>query len=76
MKQNHLAESGMSYWKHLGHSIKQSTRLVILAVKSVIHGLLPWAFANAGPLGIYKIYKEIKQLHHVQKLFKQQDGIQ
>ena len=72
----HLAESRMSYWKHLGHSINQSTQLVILAIKSSIHGLFPLIFANAGPLGIYKIYKEIKQLHHVQKLFKQQDEIQ
>lgn len=70
---DHLAESNMSYSAHLAHSVKQSNRLIIIAVKSYIHGLLPWIFVNAGPLGIYKIYKEIKRIHHIQKLFVKQD---
>ena len=57
--QDHLDESGMTYRGHLAHSIKQSNRLIVLAVKSYIHGLIPWFFASAGPLGIYRIYKEI-----------------
>ena len=69
----HFKESGMSYIPNLQHSIKQSNRLIVLAVKSYIHGFLPWFFASSGPLGIYKIYKEIKHLHHVQKIFKQDD---
>jgi hypothetical protein len=70
---DHLEESGMSYWKHLGHSIKQSNRLIVISIKSYIHGLFPWLFPGDGPLGVYRIYKEIKRMHHVQKMFKKDD---
>lgn len=63
----------MSYGQHLTHSLRQSGRLIVIAVKSVIHGILPWFFASAGPLGVYRIYKEIRQLHHVQRIFKSYD---
>ena len=66
----HLAESRMSYWKHLGHSIRQSNQLIVIAIKSYIHGIFPGVFVNAGPLGVYKIYQEIKKLHQLQQLFK------
>lgn len=69
----HLEESSMNYWVHLCHSIKQSNRLIVIAVKSYIHGVLPWLYASDGPLGIYRIYKEIKRLHHTQKMFKNDD---
>jgi hypothetical protein len=71
----HLVESRMPYLKHLAHSIKQSNRLIVIAIKSYIHGVAPWLFANSGPLGVYKIYKEIKQMHHVQKMFKRHDDL-
>ena len=64
----------MSYLDHLQHSIRQSNRLIVIAIKSYIHGLLPWVYSSAGPLGVYKIYKEIKRMHHVQKLFKKHDS--
>jgi Family of unknown function (DUF6356) len=67
--EKHLQESGMSYWQHLRHSITQSNRLIGIALKSYVHGVLPWLWASAGPLGIYKIYKEIRRMHHVQRLF-------
>jgi hypothetical protein len=69
----HLKESNMNYWVHLCHSVKQSNRLIVIAVKSYIHGVLPWLYASDGPLGIYRIYKEIKRLHHTQKMFKNDD---
>lgn len=70
---NHLEESNMHYWKHFFHSVKQSSRLLAIAGKSLLHGIFPQIYANAGPLGIYKIYKEIKNLHHVQKMFKRHE---
>lgn len=69
----HLKESEMSYQAHLAHSVKQSNRLIVLAIKSYIHGLLPWFYASDGPLGVYRIYKEIRRMHHVQRLFKEDD---
>lgn len=70
----HLEETGWGYWYHLYHSLYQSGRLVIIALKSVIHGIFPWVYASAGPLGIYKIYKEIKKHQHVQKMFHRSDN--
>lgn len=66
----HLEESSMSYWAHLRHSVKQSNRLIVIAVKSYVHGVLPWFWASDGPLGVYRIYKEIRRMHHVQRLFR------
>lgn len=69
----HLVESEMNYWQHLMHSIKQSNRLVVIAFKSYVHGVLPWIWSSAGPLGVYRIYKEIKRMHHIQKQFRKDD---
>lgn len=66
----HLEESQMTYWRHLVHSVAQSARLFLIALKSLVHGILPNVYVNSGPLGVYKIYKEIKRLEHVRKLFK------
>ena len=70
---DHLTESEMTYWYHLRHSFKQSNRLIVIAFKSYVHGVLPWIWNSAGPLGIYRIYKEIKRMHHIQKQFKKDD---
>jgi len=70
----HLIESRMSYCEHLAHSIKQSNRLIAIAIKSYIHGIFPWMFPSAGPLGVYRIYKEVKRMHHIQKMYNQEDA--
>ena len=67
---HHLLESNMSYLEHLVHSLKQSGRLLVIATKSIIHGIFPNVFVNSGPLGVYKIYKEIRNLEHVRKSVK------
>lgn len=66
----HLKETEWSYWYHLRHSFKQSNRLIITALKSYIHGVFPWMYKSDGPVTIYKMYKEISKIHHVQKIFK------
>jgi len=45
---DHLEETEWSYFEHLGHSIKQSNRLIVVAVKSYIHGLFPLWFKADG----------------------------
>jgi hypothetical protein len=62
-------ETQWTYRYHLLHSIKQSNRLIVLAIKSYIHGVFPNLYASDGPVGIYKIYKEIRNIQHVKKLF-------
>lgn len=69
----HLEESNMSYREHLAHSIKQSNRLIVIAIKSYIHGLFPWMYPSAGPLGVYRIYKEVKRMHHIQRMYRKDD---
>jgi hypothetical protein len=68
----HLQDSQMGYWTHLAHSFRQSNRLISIAVKSYIHGIFPWLFANRGPVGVYKIYREIRQMRHVKKILNDQ----
>jgi hypothetical protein len=72
MKHPHLIESHMSYTKHLAHSVKQSCRLIVIAVKSSIHGVFPGIFINSGPLGVYRIYKEVRQMEHVRKALERE----
>jgi len=69
----HLEESQMTYWRHLVHSVSQSARLLLIAFKSLIHGIFPGLYVNSGPLGIYRIYKEIKKFEHVRKVLKKYD---
>jgi hypothetical protein len=73
MKHPHLAESQMSYWTHLTHSVRQSWSLLVIAFKSIVHGVFPSVWVNSGPLGVYQIYKEIKKFEHVRKVFKNND---
>jgi hypothetical protein len=69
----HLKETEWSYWYHLRHSFKQSNRLLIIALKSYLHGLFPWMYKSDGPVAIYKMYREISKIHHIQKMFKKLD---
>lgn len=70
---DHLNETEWTYWQHLRHSIKQSNRLIVIAIKSYIHGVFPWMYKSDGPLSVYKIYKEIRKLHHIQRMFGEYD---
>lgn len=69
----HLDESEWSYFYHLRHSFKQSNRLIVLAVKSYLHGFFPWIFKSDGPVTIYKMYREIQKIHHIKKIFNKLD---
>jgi hypothetical protein len=68
----HLNNSQMGYWTHMAHSFRQSNRLVAIAVKSYIHGIFPQFFANRGPVGVFKIYREIRQQRHIRKILDSQ----
>lgn len=69
----HLTEIEQGYWQHLFHSFKQSNRLIAVALKSYIHGVLPWFFSGDGPREIYSMYKELRSMHHAIRIFKEQD---
>lgn len=68
---DHLDETKWSYRKHLLHSIKQSNKLILTALKSYIHGFIPALYKSDGPITIIKMYREIIKIHHIQKINKQ-----
>ena len=70
----HLREIEQSYFQHMFHSFKQSNRLIAVALKSYIHGVFPWFFSGDGPKEIYKMYKELRNMHHAIRIFKEQDN--
>lgn len=67
----HLEETEWSYLQHLAHSIKQSNRLIVVAVKSYIHGIFPLWYKADGPITIFKMYHEIKKIRHIKQLEKE-----
>ena len=64
----HLEETEWTYWVHLCHSIKQSNRLILTAIKSYIHGLVPAWFKADGPKTVFRMYHEIKRIRHIEKM--------
>jgi len=64
----HLEEADMGYWPHLTHAFHQSNRLVVVAVKSYIHGLFPLWYKSDGPKTIIRIYHEIRRIRHLDSM--------
>jgi len=71
----HLKETRWGYWYHLYHSFYQSGRLIVISIKSILHGIFPWIFTASATLGIYRIYKEIRSMHQVNRMFLEEDNI-
>ena len=68
---HHLkAETGWGYWYHLWHSICNSARLIVIAFKSVVHGLIPSVWKADAPKAVIKIYHEIMRIEHIKKMDK------
>lgn len=61
-------ETGWGYWFHLFHSFKNSFRLVIIAFKSVVHGILPNVWKAEAPKEVIKMYHEIMKIEHIRKM--------
>ena len=65
---DHLyVETGWGYWHHLFHSIKNSWTLIVIAFKSVVHGLLPWIWKADAPLAVIRLYHQIMKIEHIRK---------
>ncbi len=66
---HHLkVETGWGYWYHLWHSLKNSGALIVIALKSVVHGLLPWVWKADAPKGVIKMYHQIMRIEHIKKM--------
>jgi hypothetical protein len=68
----HLRDTGWSYHQHLIHSFKQGNKLVVIAFKSYVHGIIPSVWISDGPVSIMKMYRQIKKLQHHYRLFKKE----
>jgi hypothetical protein len=65
---HHLSvETGWGYWYHLWHSLKNSWTLIVIAFKSVVHGLLPWVWKADAPLAVIRLYHQIMKIEHIRK---------
>ena len=61
-------ETGWGYWYHLWHSLQNSWALIVIAFKSVVHGLLPWVWKADAPKGVIKMYHQIMRIEHIRKM--------
>ena len=66
---HHLqVETGWGYWYHLWHSIQNTWKLLTIAFKSLVHGLLPWVWKADSPKGVIKMYHTIMRIEHIRKM--------
>lgn len=63
-------ETGWGYFFHLQHSLKNSWTLIVLAFKSVVHGLIPSVWKADAPKGVIRLYHQIMRIEHIQKMDK------
>ena len=70
---DHLSEAESSYFSHLTHSLYQSKRLFIIAIKSCIHGIVPCMFKADAPKMVIRMYNEIKKIKHLKKQLIDED---
>tara|TARA_Y100001973_G_C5181114_1_gene324949 strand:+ start:267 stop:506 length:240 start_codon:yes stop_codon:yes gene_type:complete len=74
MKQDHLKDHSMGYWEHCKHALEINNKLIPMVLKSTVHAFFPNAYADDGPIEVYNIYHEIKELPNVRKLYEQLDN--
>lgn len=67
----HLNDSNMSYWYHFWHSISNGNRLLLYALSSYAHALLPGKLKQHAARGIITIYEDMKRWPHLRKAMKE-----
>jgi len=55
----HLKEINMSWGMHLWYAITLATRLLLLSLTAVVHGLLPFIFTSKVSDGVHKLDEEL-----------------
>lgn len=64
----HLIESSMSYTYHLKHGVINGTKLLLGALASYIHSIIPPLFPRYSIMTVLSLYHEIKKRQHIQKI--------
>ena len=57
----HLKDINMSWSMHLWYAITLATRLLLLSLSALVHGLLPFMFTSTTFKGINKLHKHLKE---------------
>ena len=55
----HLKENNMSWGMHLWYAITLATRLLLLSLTAVAHGLLPFIFTSKVSDEVHKLNEEL-----------------
>ena len=63
-------ETGWGYFYHLWHSLKNSWALIVIAFKSIVHGLIPSVWKADAPKGVIRMYHQIMRIEHIEKMDK------
>ena len=58
----HLKDNNMSYWTHLSFALKLSAQLVVMAIISVIHAVIPFFFQNSISSGIKAMDAKLQEI--------------
>lgn len=66
---HHLEETGWTYRQHLMHGLHQCKHLATLTFVGLIHSFIPGIWPNKAPLGIYKLYRSMKNLKHIKPIY-------
>ncbi len=56
----HLAETGMSYGRHLGRAWKIGGQLAVASGACIVHGLLPSLFTDKASRTIVRLHEDVK----------------
>ena len=61
---NHLYDVEMTWFKHAKGAWKMSSKLFLLSLTALVHGLLPFTFSSATSDGIKKLSNDLDQGNH------------
>lgn len=66
--QEHLHESGMTYFYHCRHGIINGSKMILGGLTSYIHSFFPFIFKKHSLLTVIKLYNEVSRRKHVKKI--------
>jgi len=63
----HLKDSNMGYWYHFWHSVNNGNKLLILAISSYLHAILPGKLKQHAARGVISMYEDMKKWPHLRR---------
>jgi hypothetical protein len=63
----HLKDSNMSYWYHFWHSLANGNKLLLYALSSYAHAILPGKLKQHAARGIISMHQDMKKWPHLRR---------